>query len=188
MARIRSYMVPPPAGRFYFRNGDDTVEARTWPEMTSAMKAYMATHPSVQGSIEDLVSGCMCPEAPSWYCIGAGPVRPPVRMAEARVNAEKYFRLPLVPFDRVSARLRTCSACRACHERGVCLTCTGALKWIRSRFPGGRPKVLEDDLSGICSTARTFESVLASVEHPVDADVSKFPEGCWMRTERSGTK
>lgn len=186
MARIRSYMVPPPGGRFYFRHGGDTVAARTWPEMTSAMRRYMAEHPDVTGQVEDLVSSCMCPDMPQWYCTGTGPVRNPVRLREAWQNAQPYFGRTPVPFDRVSARLRACAECRGCHERGVCLTCTGWLKRIRQQFGASRVRVLEDDLSGMCSCARTFEAVLATVEYGPDEPIwENAPDSCWRRTERS---
>lgn len=187
MASIRSYMVPPPGGRYYFRHGQDTVTARSWPEMESAMRRYMASHPDVTGQIEDLVSGCMCPDMPPWYCRGAGPVRNPVRLREAWQNAGRYFSMAPVPFDTVSRRLRTCAACRGNHERGVCLTCTGYLQRIRQGFGASRVKVLEDDLSGMCACARTFEAVLASVEYPSDEPVwPGAPATCWRNTERSG--
>lgn len=180
-------MVPPPGGAFYFRNGSDVVSARVWPEMVTAMRNYMRAHPDVTGSIEELVSGCMCPDMPAWYCRGAGPVRNPVRLGEAWQNADRYFSMRPVSFDVVSRRLRTCAACRGNHERNVCLTCTGYLQRIRSRFGASRVKVLEDDLSGMCACARTFEAVLASVEYPSDEPVWQgAPEICWRYTERSG--
>lgn len=172
-------MTPPPGGVFFFEHGGERIEARTWLEMQPKMEDFMKRH-GLTGFASDLVAGYMCPFMPSWYCTGTVS-RKSTSIRDARKSAERYFPAHLVPFNVMSDRMRICHECPK-HERDVCLTCTGILDWITSAFGGRRRRVHEDNMSGICGCAGTFEAVIAAVEHNGDA-WPEAPGTCWRRTE-----
>lgn len=176
--RFRSVMTPPPGGRFFYELGGERVEATTWLEMKPKVEALMAKH-GVTGYASDLVAEYMCPHVAGWYCTGV-PVRMSVTKKTALENAEDYFGKELVQFNEIEARLRACQSCPM-HEREVCLTCTGILKHIKAKFGGRRPRLLEDDLSGICGCAKTFEAVISSVDVTDAPEWDGIPDTCWRK-------
>lgn len=178
-SRFRSKMTPPPGGKFFYEAGGERVEAHTWLEMEPKAQALMRRH-GVEGFVEDAVAAYMCPHMPDWYCSGESS-RHVTTVRDARRNAQQYYSRNLVTFDRLSARMRACHDCPM-HERDVCLTCTGILRDIMASFGGRRVKVPEDSMSGVCRCAKTFEAVVASVEHEGDP-WEGVPETCWRRTE-----
>lgn len=181
-SRFVSVMTPPPGGKFFYEVNGERVEAATWPEMQPKAAALMAKN-GIEGPVEWAVASYMCPSMPDWYCRGVAG-RTVVRDREAVVAAEQYFRKPLVPFDTVSDRLRACSECQKHSREGACITCSGRLAWILARFGGRRfrPKVLEDELSGVCTCARTFEAVIASVSYGEDEECWEgAPDTCWRK-------
>lgn len=177
-ARFRSTMTPPPGGEFFYEHGGERVSARTWLEMQPRVEDLMRRH-GLSGYPDLLVAEYMCPHMPDWYCAGAS-ARHVTTLKEALANAVPYYSAPLVQFDEVSRRMRVCHGCPR-HERDVCLTCTGILSRIRAGFGGRRVSVLEDRLSGICSCAKTFEAVVASVEHGGTPEWADVPDGCWRK-------
>lgn len=177
MARFRSTMTPPPGGEFFFEHAGERVSAYTWPEMQSRMEDLMRRHGLV-GYADLLVAEYMCPHMPGWYCTGSG-VRTVTTVKTAFENACPYYSRNLVQFDELSRRMRICHGCPK-HERDVCLTCTGVLNRIMMSFGGRRVSVLEDKMSGICGCAKTFEAVIASVEHD-DAPWADAPDCCWRK-------
>lgn len=178
--RFRSRMTPPPGGKFFFEHDGERVEARTWLEMAPKMEDLMRRH-GLDGFAEDLVAEFMCPHMPSWYCAGESS-RSVTSARDAFRNATPYFPRNLVTFDRISERMRKCHECPK-HERDLCLTCTGFLNRIMLSFGGRRVKVLEDQLSGVCACAKTFEAVIASVEYGDDKPWDGVPDTCWRKTE-----
>lgn len=177
-ARFRSTMTPPPGGMFFYEHAGERVEARTWLEMRPKVEALMAKH-GLKGYADLLVAAYMCPHMPGWYCTGAVPARSVTTVKTALANAVPYYRRELVPFDEISRRMRICHECPK-HERDVCLTCTGILDRIKMSFGGRRVSVLEDKMSGVCSCAKTFEAVVASVEHG-DEPWPDAPDCCWRK-------
>lgn len=174
MMRIKSFMCPPPGGVFYYEVGGDRVEAKYWHELRPAVVALMKKH-GVTGTPELAVAACMCPESPGWYCTEGG--RPTVLMHEAQTGARRYFSMPIAPHDEIARRLAICRACPM-HRRNLCLTCTGALKWIYSWFGGRRAPLPDDSASGVCLAAKTFESVVASVDGALP-EWTGAPSTCW---------
>lgn len=175
-ARFKSVMTPPPGGKFFYEINGERVEAPSWVEMYPKARELMIKN-GVTGPVEWAVATYMCPFMPDWYCSGVSG-RTVVRDKEAWANSEVYFRGDLVTHDIISSRLRICAKCKAHSREGVCLTCTGGLARILATFRGRRPKVLEDELSGVCTVARAYESVMASVEcEPLTGE--SVPEGCW---------
>lgn len=180
LVRFKSKMTPPPGGKFFLEVDGDRVEAHTWLEMLPKVQALMARH-NIGGFAEDLVANYMCPYMPDWYCTGhVG--HSVTTVHDARKNAAQYYSRNLVTFDRLSERMRICHDCPK-HERDICLTCTGILHNIMVSFGGKRVKVPEDLMSGVCGCAKTFEAVIASVEHDGDP-WEGAPDTCWRRTEK----
>lgn len=175
-ARFVSVMTPPPGGKYFFELGGERVEASNWPEMHTKAQALMQKH-GVTGPVEWAVAEYMCPYMPDWYCRGVVG-RTVVRDREAWDRAQQYFRRDLVPFDEVSRRLRICQGCEKHSREGSCITCSGILAKILAAFGGKRPKVLEDEATGICTCCRTYESVVASVKHG-DDPWPETPDNCW---------
>lgn len=169
-------MTPPPGGKFFYELNGERVEAHTWVEMKPKVEALMAKH-GVTGYADVLVAEFMCPHMPSWYCTGVTR-RTSVTKSVALDEAKKYYGRDMLTFDQIAERLRICTACKM-HEREVCLTCTGVLKHIKAMFGGRRPRLLEDDLSGICACAKTFEAVIASVDLTGVGEWPEVPENCW---------
>ena len=176
-ASIRSFMVPPPGGEYFCMAGYERIACPDWHRFRPVVEEFMAKH-GVSGSPESFVAACMCPYMPDWYCRGVFGSRP-VRMDEARRGAEPYFPRPVVAFDVVQRRLARCESCPR-HSRSFCMTCTGILPWLCGRFGGRRVKVPEDTLAGMCECARTFASVVASVEFGEEEPCWEgIPETCW---------
>lgn len=178
MVRFRSTMVPPPGGYFFYEHGGEQLRASTWVQMKPLVEDLMRRH-GLSGYADRLVAEYMCPHMPPWYCEGAG-VRVVTSVKVALKNAEPYYPRELVQFDEISRRMRICHDCPK-HERDVCLTCTGILDRIRAAFRGRRVPVLEDKMSGVCGCARTFEAVIASVEHGEEPVWDGAPDTCWRR-------
>lgn len=177
---FRNTMTPPPGGKFFFTHDGEHIEARTWVEMKPKMEDLMRRH-GLTGFADVLVAEFMCPHMPSWYCTGSVS-RSVTSVKDAKANAKPYYNMNLVTFDKLSDRMRRCHDCPM-HERDVCLTCTGILSWILASFGGRRIRVHEDNLSGVCRCAKTFEAVIASVEHGGDPWPGA-PDTCWRRTEK----
>lgn len=178
-ARFKSVMCPPPGGKFYFELNGERVEARDWFTMRGLVTALFERH-GVKAVPEDAVAVYMCPDMPDWYCTEGG--RKTFTMKEARTNAVPYFQKNIVPYDEMVRRLAVCRQCRQ-HDRNVCLTCTGNLQWIAERFQGRRRRIPDDDLSGICRAAATFESVVTAVEASELPEWSGVPDGCWRKKQ-----
>jgi len=178
MTKVRfvSVMTPPPGGKYFLEIGGERVESHTWADMHGKAAALMQKH-GVTGPVEWVVAEYMCPFMPDWYCRGAAG-RQVIRDREAWDNAQPYFRMNLVTFDEVSRRLRICSECPKHSREGSCLTCSGILNKILASFGGHRTRVLEDEASGVCTCARTYESVIASVDHENDKWTG-IPDTCW---------
>ena len=175
-ASFRSVSCPPPTGEFFLERDGDRISARTWAEFFPKVVAFMRKH-GLSGAPEDVVADHMCPYLPDWYCNGGGYRQ--VTMKEARDGAERYFGMHVVPYDAIIRRLAACRACPM-HDRSVCLTCTGALDWIASRFGRRRHRIPDDVPSGICRAAKTFESVVATVDlRGCDAVWDGCPDTCW---------
>ena len=177
--RFRSLLSVPPGGKFFYEHEGERIEASTWSEMLPKMQDLMKRH-GLTGFCEDHVAEYMCPHMPSWFCFGSS-ARQITSVKDARKNAIPYYSKPLVTFDKLSERMRICHDCPK-HERDVCLTCTGILSQIMISFGGRRVRVPEDNLSGVCGCAKTFEAVIASVEHDGEP-WPDAPEGCWRKTE-----
>lgn len=175
-SRFVSPMTPPPGGKYFLEIAGERVEAPNWPLMHQKAAALMAKH-GVNRPVEWVVAEYMCPYMPDWYCRGSA-ARTVVRDREAWNNAQPYFRRDLVTFDKVSERLRICADCPKHSREGSCTTCSGILNKILAAFGGRRPQVLEDKAAGVCLCARTYESVVASVEHGEDP-WDGTPDGCW---------
>ena len=178
-ARFKSVMCPPPGGKFYFELNGERVEARDWFTMRGLVSALLERH-GVKAVPEEVVARYMCPDMPDWYCTEGG--RKTFTMKEARTNAAQYFQKNIVPYDEMVRRLAVCRQCRQ-HDRNVCLTCTGNLQWITDRFQGRRRRIPDDDLSGICRSAATFESVVTAVEVSELPEWSGVPDGCWRKKQ-----
>lgn len=178
-AAIRSFMVPPPGGEYFCMSGDIRISGPDWHSFRPRVAEFMMAR-GISGSPEQFVAACMCPYMPDWYCVNVFGSRP-VRMDEAKREALKWFGRMVVPFDEVQRRLAVCAVCPK-HRRSFCMTCSGVLPWICSGFGGRRVKVPEDALAGMCESARTFESVVTSVDfkkgEPCWEDA---PDTCWRK-------
>lgn len=177
-ASIRSFMVPPPGGEYFCMAGDDRISSPDWHSFRPRVVEFMAAH-GIVASPESFVAACMCPYMPDWYCRGVFGSRP-VRMDEARKVAAQYFPRHVVAFDVVQRRLARCVKCPK-HNRSFCMTCTGILQWIERSFGGRRIKVPEDTFSGMCECARTFASVVASVDFGGVPQWDGAPDSCWRK-------
>ena len=173
--RFKSTMCPPPGGMFYFELGGERAEAPDWPRMRRLVEPILARHGD-RRSPEAAVAEFMCPDMPSWYCTAGG--RPFLRSAEARENAKPYFSRNLVAVDEMARRLEVCRSCPR-HSRNVCLTCTGHHRWLLAGFGGRRPALPEDQLSGLCASAKTFEIAATSVAESELPEWGDVPENCW---------
>ena len=170
-------MCPPPGGKFYFELNGERVEARDWFTMRGLVSALLEKH-GVKAVPEEVVARYMCPDMPDWYCTEGG--RKTFTMKEAREKAAPYFAKNIVPYDEMVRRLAICRSCQQ-HDRNVCLTCTGNLQWISDRFQGRRRRIQDDDLSGICRAAGTFESVVTAVEESELPEWTEVPDTCWRK-------
>ena len=179
-ARFVSVMTPPPGGKYFLEINGERVEDTNWPMMHQKAAALMAKH-GVTGPVEWAVAEYMCPYMPDWYCRGVVG-RTVIRDKEAWDRAQKYFRMNLVTFEEVSRRLRVCQDCPKHSRENGCVTSSGILQKILSAFGGHRVRVLEDEASGICTCARTYEAVVASVVH--DKDIWEgVPDTCWRKSK-----
>lgn len=176
-ARFKSTMCPPPGGKFYFELNGERVEARDWITMRALVASLLERH-GVKALPEAVVAEFMCPDMPDWYCTEGG--RKTFTMKEAREKAVPYFKKNLVPYDDMIRRLAVCRACPK-HDRNVCLTCTGNLQWISDRFAGRRRRIPDDNMSGICRSAATFESVVTSIDGAELPEWTDVPETCWRK-------
>lgn len=168
-------MCPPPGGKFYYELDGERVEAANWYTMRKLVENLFEKH-GVRDIPESAVAAFMCPDMPDWYCTSGG--RKTFTMKESRDNAQQYFTKNLVPYDEMIRRLAVCRKCKH-HDRNVCLTCTGNLQWINSQFQGRRKRLPDDDLSGVCRSAATFESVVTSIEQSELPEWTDVPDTCW---------
>ena len=175
-ASIRSFMVPPPGGEYFCMHGDERISGADWHSFRPRVVEFMRSR-ALKGTPEAFVAQCMCPAMPDWFCRGVFGSRT-VRMDEARKNAADFFPRRVVPFDETQRRLAACARCPK-HSRTFCMTCSGALAWILKGFGGRRVKVPEDNMSGMCECARTFASVVASVDFGEERPWEEAPAGCW---------
>lgn len=180
-ALIASIHNPPPGGLFFADVGGVHIEAPTWYQMEGRVASALAAAGRSDELPLAVVSECMCPHMPPWFCLGSTENPRIVRRKEALSNAAAYFSKRLVrPID-IERRLDVCRQCPK-HEGSDCLTCSGTLNWILRAFGGRRPAVMADRASRICACARTYESVVASVAYGADEPVwDDVPDTCWRK-------
>lgn len=174
---IRSFMVPPPGRLMFCEVAGRRYEDTYWPRLRKVVYEALreANDPRTP---EECASDTMCPYMPGWYCSGL-PERKVVRMREAKDKAKQLFAKPVVTFDEISRRLRVCADCPR-HDRSLCLTCTGMLRWINDGFGGRRTAVPEDRLSGTCTCCGTFTAAAAAVDYGDEpSDWEDVPDTCW---------
>ena len=168
-------MSTPPGGEWFFEHGGERISAPTWFTFLLKMKDLMARH-GIEGTPLDVAAAFMCPQMPEWFCTSGG-----VKVTSsdrAKANAKPYFGMYVSTPTDVASRLSACARCPR-HQRTVCLTCTGVLDWIARSFGGRRPRLPEDRMSGICSCAETYESVVASVDPRGLPEWKDVPDCCW---------
>jgi hypothetical protein len=173
---FKSVMQDPPGGEWFFEHAGERISDRTWPGFLSKMISLMDRH-GIQGLPRDVAAAYMCPHLPDWFCTSGGVKT--VSTDKAREIAAPYFIKHLTTYPEIMRRLDICRKCPR-HNRNVCLTCTGVLDWIiRSFGEKRRKRIPEDRLSGICTCAGTFESVVASVDRSELPEWKDVPENCW---------
>lgn len=174
---FRSVMQTPPGGEWFFEHGGERVSDTSWPRFLPKLLDIMRRH-KLTGAPRDVAAAYMCPHMPDWFCTAGG-----VKVTgadSARKAAQPYFSKHLVPYNVMIQRLAKCRECPR-HSRSVCLTCTGILDWIGRSFGSRRTSLPDDRLSGICTCAGTFESVITSVDSKELPEWSDVPECCWRK-------
>lgn len=176
--RFTSIHNPSPVGRWFYEVGGERVEGPTWYAIQHRVEDMMARH-GVTGNPEEVVAAYMCPQMPEWFCRSDEPDNPDVvRRQEALDKAVPYFNRPVVPPMEIERRIEICRRCPK-HQGSICLTCTGILDWINRGFGGRRVSVDMDKVSRTCSVARTFESVVATVDFGSEPPPDGTPPNCW---------
>lgn len=169
-----------PRGGFFYEINGEAVSAPHFCLIEGPVKELMRKY-HVQGTAEEAVANYMCPRIPeaSWMCTGSFS-RSVIRPAEALSNSFSIMDgKEVVPFDDIEKRLRVCMSCPK-HTREFCVTCTGHMERILRYLSGRRPKLPEDNGTGICKCCKAYESAVASMEYrDGDAMWDGAPETCW---------
>lgn len=182
MVFFTSRFVPPPGGEYFFESEGASFRTRSYAEAIRRTTSILQSQGKLKGPAEAALAEYMCPFMPDGFCTKPYGNKT-FTLDQMRSEAKRYFSLPLVPFDDVEKRLQTCMACPK-HSRTFCLTCVGAIDWIRSGFRGARRMLPVDSYTGTCQCAGTFAAVVASIEESsLPAwDKAEKPSTCWRKT------
>jgi hypothetical protein len=178
MVFFTSRFLTPAGGEYFFEHNGDSFRTRSYNDAIVKTKAIMAKH-GITGIAESVLAEYMCPHMPDGFCT-KGYGNKVFTLDKLKQTAESYFKLPLATFDVVDKRIETCLNCPK-HSRTFCLTCVGALDWIRSGFRNARRILPVDAYTGTCKCAGTFAAVVASVDkdHLPEWTEAQTPETCW---------
>lgn len=181
--RFRTAEFTPPGGLFFYETHGKGATGRTLAEITPKVQALMERF-SIRGTPEYAVAEYMCPRVPGLPCVqlGTAKARGTVAPKEAMANSLPYCALPPAAPATAKARIETCIKCPR-HERRWCPTCAGHADAADREFAKHgkqRPRTGLDSRSGVCSCAKAYELVVASVEYGDGDPVwDGTPETCW---------
>lgn len=171
----------PPTGVWFFSLGDDHYESPIYDDAVRHVADILKRHGVVDVTPAQALADHMCPQLPSYFCVGDGPSSPVVSPHDAKLNAMKYFGMQVETVDEIVRRMQICQTCPR-HRRDYCLHCHGYDSWIVGHFGGRRVKLPVDDASGCCTCAGTFEAVIGSVVYQ-DGEPAwdGAPDTCWRK-------
>jgi len=174
----------PPHGLFFYETHGRKATGRTLAEIAPKVKAIMERF-SIQGTPEDAVAEYMCPRVPGLPCArppGTANPRETVAPKEAMANSLPYCAMPPAAPETAKARIEACARCPR-HERRWCPTCAGHADAADREFAKHgtrRPRTGLDARSGVCTCAKAYEMVIASVEYGEGGPVwDDAPGTCW---------
>ena len=172
----------PPGGMWVFDLNGDHVESPVYDIAVKKVGELLEKH-NIKAPAAAMLAAYMCPRMPDGFCTGEVVHEDKVAIfpAQAKENAYDYLIKQVETIDVIRKRLQTCVDCPM-HVRTFCLHCGGWDKWIYDGLGGRRPRVPEDDASGCCACAKTFEALLASVVYDKDDKIWEgVPDTCWRK-------
>lgn len=182
MVFFTSQFLAPPGGEYFFECDGESFRTPSYSEAVRRVADIMRRKGKPSRPPEAVLAEYMCPHMPDGFCTRQYGNKT-FTLEQMKEDAKRYFNLPLVPFDEVERRLSVCTQCPR-HSRTFCLTCVGAVDWIRRGFGGARRILPVDAYTGACQCAGTFAAVVASVEEtslPPWTHATK-PNTCWRKS------
>lgn len=167
----------PPGGEYFFEYEGDSFRTRSFSDAITKTERILKKH-GIHTYPEHALASFMCPHLPDGFC-SQNFGNKVFTLEKQKNTAMQYFDLPVTTFDVIGHRLDQCVRCPR-HSRTFCLTCVGAVSWIRQMFRGARRMLPIDNYTGTCLCAGTFESVVASIEKDkLPKWDEQPPPNCW---------
>lgn len=186
MARFRNILSVPPGGVWFWESREHFVAEPDYATAVEKLRAILAEEGSSE-SPEDALARHMCPRMPRGFCSGGGPSETPGEDTATTYlyNAAPYFSKPVALVDDIERRYGVCASCPKFAESVTCFSCRHLDHVINAKFHGRRVLLPEDASTGVCTCAKTFNMVTASVTYDKDEAVWEgAPPTCWRFQER----